>query len=371
MEGVNADTVWTWNAIGKRAGAWGLDTDAPEATRGFLLNHLIAELLPEQAAATAIPTAIRSPARPPGTTCRCASSGRSTRRTALTAPRFEALRPTAVAMPPADSCATAPTALGDGIGGGRAMTTLPRRRPAEEARPRHRPRHLRRLPGLRDQLQGMEHRRLLGAADRPGPLRRRSARRLAQPHPRLRGGRGRGQPDRALPALLPALRGARLRHRLPDRRLLQARRGRHRAGQPRHLHRLQAVLLGLPLRRARVRLRRRRHEEMHAVRRPHLQRGPGRRRTACRPACAPARPGRAISATSAIATARCRKLVAERGGFDLLPEFGYKPVNKYLPPRSRRDTQGDRRHAGRAERCSAPARPPTACSPGSTACCPR
>jgi sulfite dehydrogenase (quinone) subunit SoeA len=49
MEGVNPDTVWTWNAIGKRAGAWGLDKDAPEATRGFLLNHLIAELLPEQA----------------------------------------------------------------------------------------------------------------------------------------------------------------------------------------------------------------------------------------------------------------------------------------------------------------------------------
>ena len=49
MEGVNADTVWTWNAIGKRAGAWALDADAPEATRGFLLNHLIAELLPEQA----------------------------------------------------------------------------------------------------------------------------------------------------------------------------------------------------------------------------------------------------------------------------------------------------------------------------------
>lgn len=31
------------------------------------------------------------------------------------------------------------------------------------------------------------------------------------------------------------------------------------------------------------------------------------------------------------------KLVAERHGFDLLPEFGYKPVNKYLPPRPRRD----------------------------------
>jgi Fe-S-cluster-containing dehydrogenase component len=30
------------------------------------------------------------------------------------------------------------------------------------------------------------------------------------------------------------------------------------------------------------------------------------------------------------------KLVADRGGFDLLPELGYKPVNKYLPPRRRR-----------------------------------
>jgi sulfite dehydrogenase (quinone) subunit SoeB len=26
--------------------------------------------------------------------------------------------------------------------------------------------------------------------------------------------------------------------------------------------------------------------------------------------------------------------VAARGGFDLMPEFGYKPVNKYLPPRT-------------------------------------
>jgi anaerobic selenocysteine-containing dehydrogenase len=48
MEGVNPDTVWTWNAIGRRQGAAALDKDAPEATRGFLLNHLIAELLPER-----------------------------------------------------------------------------------------------------------------------------------------------------------------------------------------------------------------------------------------------------------------------------------------------------------------------------------
>jgi len=46
MDGVNPDTVWTWNAIGKRKGAWNLDADAPEATKGFLLNHVISELLP-------------------------------------------------------------------------------------------------------------------------------------------------------------------------------------------------------------------------------------------------------------------------------------------------------------------------------------
>lgn len=48
MEGCSPDTVWTWNAIGKRAGAWGLAATAPESERGFLLNHVIAELLPEE-----------------------------------------------------------------------------------------------------------------------------------------------------------------------------------------------------------------------------------------------------------------------------------------------------------------------------------
>ncbi len=46
MEGVNRNTVWTWNAIGKRAGAWALKRDAPEFRRGFLLNHVISEFLP-------------------------------------------------------------------------------------------------------------------------------------------------------------------------------------------------------------------------------------------------------------------------------------------------------------------------------------
>jgi Fe-S-cluster-containing dehydrogenase component len=31
------------------------------------------------------------------------------------------------------------------------------------------------------------------------------------------------------------------------------------------------------------------------------------------------------------------RLVAERDGYPLMPEFGYRPVNRYLPPRPRRD----------------------------------
>jgi sulfite dehydrogenase (quinone) subunit SoeA len=48
MAALNAQTVWTWNAIGKRKGTWGLDPQAPEATKGVLLNHLISDLLPRQ-----------------------------------------------------------------------------------------------------------------------------------------------------------------------------------------------------------------------------------------------------------------------------------------------------------------------------------
>ena len=46
MEGCQKETVWTWNAIGKQGGAWGLSADANEATKGFLMNHLISERLP-------------------------------------------------------------------------------------------------------------------------------------------------------------------------------------------------------------------------------------------------------------------------------------------------------------------------------------
>ena len=45
-EAVEPGTVWTWNAIGKSAGSWGLTPDANEASKGFLLNHVISEELP-------------------------------------------------------------------------------------------------------------------------------------------------------------------------------------------------------------------------------------------------------------------------------------------------------------------------------------
>jgi anaerobic selenocysteine-containing dehydrogenase len=46
-EAVEPGTVWTWNAIGKQPGAWGLAPQANEARKGFLLNHLIADALPD------------------------------------------------------------------------------------------------------------------------------------------------------------------------------------------------------------------------------------------------------------------------------------------------------------------------------------
>ena len=46
-EAVEPGTVWTWNAIGKAKGAWALGPEANESQKGFLLNHVITEELPE------------------------------------------------------------------------------------------------------------------------------------------------------------------------------------------------------------------------------------------------------------------------------------------------------------------------------------
>jgi Fe-S-cluster-containing dehydrogenase component len=71
------------------------------------------------------------------------------------------------------------------------------------------------------------------AAVRCRRLWRGPVRHLPQPRPQLRGDSPRtgAGAARAFPKVLPALRRRALRHRLPHRRQLQARRGRHRAGQ--------------------------------------------------------------------------------------------------------------------------------------------
>jgi anaerobic selenocysteine-containing dehydrogenase len=48
-EGTALGVAWTRNAIGKQRGAWKLDANAPEYTKGFLLNHAIDDLLPPRA----------------------------------------------------------------------------------------------------------------------------------------------------------------------------------------------------------------------------------------------------------------------------------------------------------------------------------
>ena len=46
-EAVEPGTVWTWNAIGKARGAWALSPEANESQKGFLLNHVISDVLPD------------------------------------------------------------------------------------------------------------------------------------------------------------------------------------------------------------------------------------------------------------------------------------------------------------------------------------
>lgn len=46
MDGVRDDTVWTWNAVGRRPGAAGLASHANENVEGFIMNHLLDEYLP-------------------------------------------------------------------------------------------------------------------------------------------------------------------------------------------------------------------------------------------------------------------------------------------------------------------------------------
>jgi anaerobic selenocysteine-containing dehydrogenase len=44
-DAVEPGTVWTWNAVAKGPGSWGLHPAAPEATRAVLVNHIVPDLI--------------------------------------------------------------------------------------------------------------------------------------------------------------------------------------------------------------------------------------------------------------------------------------------------------------------------------------
>ena len=152
-----------------------------KSNKGFLLNHLIADVTAE---GRSTPTPIRSPARRRGTTCACASARRDARR------RERAAVPAAAPSPkPTNArCATAPrmrnrAAAEQGTPNDRRCRRRRRRSsawsststPASAAMPAR--------PAARNGTPAA----IAGAADRRRSLRRGADGRLAQPRAQLRG----------------------------------------------------------------------------------------------------------------------------------------------------------------------------------------
>jgi hypothetical protein len=199
MDGVNPHTVWTWNAIGKRKGAWASTKDAPEATKGFLLNHLISRTAAAQGRrATCYSNS--DPITGQAAWFDLRVSIAKADGAGETEPRFEALgQPGGVCPRPRRNSPMARRRSN--------AHDQPARKDAEETRPGDRSRHLRRLPCLRGQLQGMEHRRGYSplsdvdayGADPSGAW-------LNRIHTFEMETGGRAGADRAFPQILPALR---------------------------------------------------------------------------------------------------------------------------------------------------------------------
>jgi hypothetical protein len=181
-EAVNGSTMWTWNAIGKRKRAWSLEADAPEANRGFLLNHLIHELLPPKADGMRWSNSdpITGQAAWYDLRVRIEKAEPDNEAAAGVCAEF---RPTDPVVPTKFDCATGRSGRNDL----RLCPSVTAAATAQKTRPCHRSRRLRRLPRLRRVLQGMEHRRLWRRAVRPEPLWRGCVRHVPEPHPHLRG----------------------------------------------------------------------------------------------------------------------------------------------------------------------------------------
>ena len=90
-EATEPGTVWTWNAIGKAAGAWNLTPDANESQKGFLLNHLISEELPGAAGRISNSDPITGQAAWYDVRVRISRVGAG--ETAITEPQFEPMKP--------------------------------------------------------------------------------------------------------------------------------------------------------------------------------------------------------------------------------------------------------------------------------------
>ena len=287
-------------------------------TRGFLLNHLIAELLPEREGGYRFSNSDPITGQAAWYDLRVSIEKAAPDELGETWPRFEPLH----SPPPLAEAA--------------AMTSLPETT-GKEARAGDRSRHLRRLPGLRHELQGMERRRLFRAADRPGrptaatrtapgstactPTRSATARESRTVH----------FPRSCLHCETPACvtvcpTGASYK-RAEDGIVLV---------NPDTCIGCKLCSWACP----------------YGAREYDYDDGVMKKCTLCVdriynetfapedriPACVRACPtgarhfGDLGDPDSAVS-----QLVKERGGFDLLPEMGYKPVNKYLPPRPRRD----------------------------------
>ena len=100
MQGCEKNTVWTWNAMGKRQGKWGLDVNAEESNIGFLLNHLIPEKLESEDFANADPVTGQAAwydLRVRIYKCDLALEDKCL-------PHFEAFAPLGIGAPPEDYC---------------------------------------------------------------------------------------------------------------------------------------------------------------------------------------------------------------------------------------------------------------------------
>jgi sulfite dehydrogenase (quinone) subunit SoeB len=86
---------------------------------------------------------------------------------------------------------------------------------------------------------------------------------------------------------------------------------------------------------------RRRDEEVHALRRPDLQREPEPRKTVSPPAYRTCPAGARHFGDLADPDSDVSRLVAARQGYELMPEQGCRPVNRYLPPRPKQAPEGD------------------------------